>query len=279
MELINLIEEEKLRIYKSEGINMLYNTIKPNNLENGKSIFSLKKAIVNYNKYKRENNLNLNINKFSFSKIDDNLKFNSDEIAFFTAITFLYLENINDPIKDVRKDVNGIDYYPNFGNISSKRYSMFVALVFEKLYNYWDRLGDLLWATYFQNDLGERHVDFYKIIKLINEKYPEYSNLNSFNWLLNFRENNYSEFNKIRKKIVHYTSIEVEFNSKHLDKFENEEGTQQNILSDKNEIQKIMLERRGYYETIKKEIDNTIEGYIQIYKLIDEITTIKKAQV
>lgn len=279
MELINLIEEEKLRIYKSEGINMLYNTFKPNNLENGKSIFSLKKAIVNYNKYKRENNLNLNINKFSFSKIDDNLKFNSDEIAFFTAITFLYLENINDPIKDVKKDVNGINYYPNFKNISSKRYSMFVALVFEKLYNYWDRLGDLLWATYFQNDLEERQVDFYKIIKLINEKYPEYSNLNSFNWLLNFRENNYSEFNKIRKKIVHYTSIEVEFNSKHLDKFENEDGKQQNILSDKNEIQKIMSERRGYYETIKREIDNTIEGYIQIHKLIDEITTIKKNQV
>lgn len=65
----------------------------------------------------------------------------------------------------------------------------------------------------------------------------------------------------------------------HLGKFENDEGKQQNIFSDKNEIEKLMLERRGYYEIIKKEIDNTIEGFIQIHKLIDEITTIRRTQV
>lgn len=278
MELINLIEEEKLRICKSEGINMLHNIFKPNNLKNGKSIFSLKEAITNYNKYQRENNLNLNKHEFNFSKVEDNLRFNSDEIAFFTAITFLYRENINDPIKDVKKDSNNINYYPNLTNIASKRYSMFVALVFEKLYNYWDRLGDLLWATYFQHEMKERSVDFYKIIELIKNNHPQYSNLDSFKWLLNFRDINYKELNEIRKNIVHYTSIEIEFHSKHLGKFENEEGKQQNIYSNKDETEKIMVERRGYYEIIKKEIDNTIQGFIQVHKLIDEITTIKKTE-
>lgn len=200
MELINLIEEEKLRIYKSEDINMLLNDYKPNLLENGKSIFSLSEAIVNYNRYQRENELNLNKFSFNFFKIIENIKFNSDEIAFFTAISFLYRENINDPINDVRTDSNDSKYYPNFQNISSKRYSMYVAIVSEKLYNYWDRLGDLLWATYFQNDLEENKVDFYKIIKLIDEKYKEYSSLESFIWLLKFRDTDYKNFNNLRKK-------------------------------------------------------------------------------
>lgn len=276
MELINLIEEEIHRIYKAEVINMLNNDFKPNVLENGKSIFSLREVIENYKIYLRENELNLNKFSFNFVKIIENIKFNSDEIAFFTAICFLYKESINDPIKDVRTDSNNCKYYPNFQNKSSKRYNMNVAVVFEKLYNYWDRLGDLLWATYFQNDLDEKKVDFYQTIKLIDERYKEYHSLDSFKWLLNFRDTDYHNFNITRKKIVHYTSIHVEFNSRHIGTFENDEGKQQNIFSNKEEIEKIMLERSGYYETIKKEIDNTIEGFIQIHKLIDEITNIKK---
>jgi hypothetical protein len=155
---------------------------------------------------------------------------------------------------------------------------MYVAVAFEKIYNYWDRLGDLLWATYFQDELKERNVDFVRIIDLIKNNHSEYQNFDSFKWLINFKDNDYKKINEIRKNIVHYTSIDVEFKSKHLDLFENEEGKQQNILSDKDQVENLMTERKGYTDILKNEIDNTIEGFIQIHKFIEEITAFKRKQ-
>jgi len=53
----------------------------------------------------------------------------------------------------------------------------------------------------------------------------------------------------------------------------------QNILSDRNEIEKIMNERKRFTDFLKNEINNTIEGFIQIHYLIEEITNLKMNQI
>jgi hypothetical protein len=282
MDLINELQKEIIKIYISEDIKMLVGINNDYLLPNGKQILMWNgDTISNMHIYEREAKVDLNLYKFKFYKNLDNLLFTSDEIAYFTANAFLYKDRINDPIKDERsyfddKRQKWITYYPNFQNLESKRYSMFIAVAYEKIYNYWDRLGDLLWATYFQNDLKEIAVDFSRVVTMIEEKYPSYNSIPSFVWLMNYKNTNYKSLNDIRKNIVHYTSIDIEFKSKHLEKFENNDGKQQSVLSNRDEVQKIMDERRGYLAILKTEINYTIEGFIKVHELIEEITTLKR---
>jgi hypothetical protein len=283
MILIDDIQKEIVNIYNSEGINMLRGIDDSYELKNGKQILVWNTNIVSeIHKYERKEEIELNKYDFSFMKNLDNILFTSDELAYATANAFLYKNTINSPIDDAqtiyhKKRDEWVTFYPNFQNLSSKRYSMFIAYAYEKLYNLWDRLGDLLWASYFQNDLKERAVDFSRIIDLINIKYPEYNNLESFKWLYNIKENDYSKLNEVRRNIVHYSSIYAEFKYKHMDSFENDEGKQQNVLSDKNQIEKIMNERLNHYDFLKSQIDISIDGFIKVHELIEEITTIKNS--
>ncbi|ALM50282.1 hypothetical protein AMR72_16160 [Flavobacterium psychrophilum] len=284
MHIIEEIQDTIKNIYKTENITVLSGMDMEFKLPNGKQVLVWNSEVIsNVYKYQRNKGIDLNSTNFQFQKNLDNLLFNSDEIAYFTANAFLYKDLISNPIDDAQTYYDDarrewITYYPNFVNLASKRYSMFIAVAFEKIYNYWDRLGDLLWATYFQNDLKEVAVDFNRIIDCIKNKYSEYHHLLSYQWLLNFKENQYKALNEIRKNIVHYTSIDIEFKWAHLGQFENNEGESQNILSDKSEIEKVMTERKGYSNILKEHISLSIEGFIQIHQLIEDITVIKLAE-
>ncbi|WP_179020207.1 Cthe_2314 family HEPN domain-containing protein [Winogradskyella forsetii] len=283
MALIDDIQNKIVSIYNSEGINMLRGIDDSYELKNGKQILVWNTNIISeIHKYERKMDINLNPFDFYFMKNLDNILFTSDELAYYTANAFLYKDKINNPIKDSssiydKKRGKWLTYYPNFQNLASKRYSMFIAGAFEKLYNLWDRLGDLLWASYFQDSLKERAVDFSRVIDLIDN--TEYNEIDSFKWLLNFKNSDYKELNDIRKNIVHYSSIDIEHKYKHMDSFENNEGKMQNILSDKNEVEKLMNERFGYYDFLKTQIEVSIEGFIKVHELIEEITNIKLANV
>jgi len=285
MYIIDAIQEAIVEIYKSEQIQVLSGMDAKFILPNEKQVLAWNSEVISgVYKYQRAKNIELNPNNFQFQKNLDNLLFNSDEVAYFTANTFLYKDKISNPLDDEQryydeKEGKWITYYPHFPNLASKRYSMYVAAAFEKIYNYWDRIGDLLWATYFQNDLKEFAVDFNRVIDNISNKYPEYSQLESFQWLLNFKQNDYKNLNEVRKNIVHYSSIDIEFKWKHLGQFVNADGIHQNVLSEKDEILKIITERKEYYNILKKEIDNTIEGFIKVHELIEEITKIKLAEI
>lgn len=285
MDIIEEIQKAIKEIYKSEKIEVLSGMNKEYLLPNGKQLLVWNsKTISDIYLYQRDKGIDLNPNNFQFQKNLDNLLFNSDEVAYFTANAFLYKDKISNPIENAHsyfddKDKKWMKYYPNFPNLASKRYSMYVAAAFEKIYNYWDRLGDLLWATYFQDKLKEKNVDFARVIDLIKINYPEYQNFESYKWLLDFKDEKQKKINDIRRNIVHYTSIDVEFKSKHLGQFENEEGKMQNVLSDKNQIERLMDERIAYADILKNEIINTIEGFIQIHNLIECITTFKKNQI
>lgn len=279
MELINNIEQEIRKLYNEKGIICL-GMNQDYTLPNGKQLLVWNAEIIsNVIQYGRINSLSLNSNDFSFHQVLDNILFISREIGYFTAHCFLYVDKINNIVKDKQtifdsKKQEWIEYYPNYGNLESSRYDMYLNVVFEKLYNFWDKLGDLLWATFFQSDMPERRVDFHKTIDLISTKYPEYKYFKSFIWLENFKDNDYKNFNEIRKDIVHYSSLSIKFKYQHL----GTEAINKSAipLNDKSSAEQFMNERKSYCDLFLKEIHNSIEGYIKTHELIEEILNYRK---
>lgn len=188
---------------------------------------------------------NINPNFNYYQNIDD-LLFNSDEIIYFTAHLFFYKPFINTPLKDAFFTEKGM-VYPIFTNLPGKRYDMFVGICFEKIYNYWDRIGDLI-ASFFPNQF-KGNVYFPITIKELDDKYTKSSN---YIWLRNFVDNEYNQFNKQRINIVHYISKSTQQKWDQLDQvtdYEKSEALTNKILSypeyfkEMNELCKIGFEK------------------------------------
>lgn len=96
----------------------------------------------------------------------------------------LHKPNMNSPLLDAIPN-NGRVSYINRQNPHSKRYCAFFDVAIEKLYNYWDRLGDLL-AVYFHDDFKKEGAEqepvskSYEIVRSAAVALKEYAPDNFF---------------------------------------------------------------------------------------------------
>lgn len=148
-------------------------------------------------------------------------------------------------------------HYPNIQNVESIRYSMFADTTSQKAYNFWDRIGDLL-ASFFPGLLKPFDISFIKVIEAIPKENQHSEN---FIWLKKFKETDYSELNKKRKKIVHYINSDTEFKYKHLER-----------ISDKESMQALQSERENLADFYKKHLSLTIAGFEKTLLFLDEIS-------
>lgn len=137
---------------------------------------------------------------FNYNTCLDDLLFSSDEIIYFTAHLFFYLPYINTPLKDAYASGDKI-IYPVFPNLPGKRYNMYIGICFEKIYNFWDRIGDLI-ASYFPHKF-KGNIYFAKVIKELRK---DYEGNQDFDWLNSFVDKDYKIFNEERINIVHIIS-------------------------------------------------------------------------
>lgn len=193
---------------------------------------------------------------FNFHQSFDDLIFCSDEIMYFLAHMYLYRPYLNNPVKDGFFFGDGM-LYPNYQNLEAKRYSMFSNIVSEKLYNYWDRIGDLI-ATYFPTLIKPDKVFFPKAIEIIP---CEYHNDENYKWLKEFKENSYRKLNQIRKLTVHYTTEDTQFKHRHLS------GS-----GKKEQMEELFNDRYALADTFKVQLDLTLTGFEKTLLLIEKIT-------
>ena len=194
-------------------------------------------------------------NQFNYLKNMDDLVLCSDEIMHFTALTILYRPFINNPIEDAFSTSEGL-IFPNFQNLEAKRYYMYSDVVCEKIYNYWDRIGDLI-ASFFPDLHKPKNIFFNTAIKKVPE---EYRSLSSFNWLQSFSENEYQEINLRRIKVVHYATTDTTSRHDHIFK-----GT------NKKEMKEWVQKRFELADYFKNHINLTIEGFYQTLSFLEEI--------
>ena len=216
---------------------------------NGRQILSWYFNVVRKGRIKFQKGL-------EFDKLFDDLLFCSDEILFFLANMYLYQLFINNPISD-GFIWNGKMLYPNYQNMEAKMYSMFANAVSEKLYNYWDRIGDLI-SFYFPDLIKPEKVFFVTAIDIIPSEYHSSPN---YLWLRKFKDENFIDLNSKRKQTVHYISEDTKFKYNHLSSSTNQE-----------EIERIYFERIALADYYKKHLEFTIEGFEKTILLVEEIT-------
>ena len=193
----------------------------------------------------------------------DDLVFCSDEALYFTAHLYLYRPYINSPIKDRFWHVNRW-VYPNHQNLAAKRYAIFANTICEKVYNYWDRVGDIL-AAYFPDLIEPSRVYFPTIIDKIPSSFHECL---GFAWLKNFREIEYRELNSLRKKVVHYNSVDTALKHEHL-----------KDSSDLEAIEEWVAKRHGLADYYKQQLSYMLDGFVNMLILIEDITAIKLSHI
>jgi hypothetical protein len=243
LEIIELYEKGLINIYDKENLIAL----RDNDYKyKGVSVHE----IFNFS-----NNSNLTIPNFNKIKnFDDIINCNSD-LRHFTALLFFYRPYINNPNyeKIITRDFS---YYSYFQNLPDRRFSQFASICFEKLYNYCDRIGDLL-AYYYPLKFPEvKKIYFPYVIdilkndlELINEKY--------FRDLLSYREITYREIHEHRNEIVHYYQFETNY------KFD----FSLNATNDE-EISKLWEYKNRLPEYFSEQLKLSNELYISSLKLI-----------
>lgn len=248
--LIENIQKGIIAIYKNENLTSLRGLHNEYDLK-GRNILTWHSDVT------RLNEIKYGFGSFYYNNLND-LFFCSDEILYFTAHLYLYRPYMNNPLLDYQI-FYGREIFPNHQNIPAKRYNMFADIVSQKLYNYWDRIGDLI-ETFFPNKIKPNQIYFLTVIDIIP---PEFHNSLNYQWLTQFKKNHYKKLNELRKQIVHYNSTDTQYNSKHLE-----------FSSSRQEMETLHAERESLPEFYKEQIKFTIEGFEKTLLLLEEINLV-----
>ena len=199
----------------------------------------------------------------SFSKfhpmknICDLINCNND-LKTFTAYLFYYKPFINNPTEESYFS-EGEYHAPYFQNAADYYYSTFVSSCYEKLYNFWDRIGDAL-AYYFNVDIKENEVNFGNVIDRLHKRKDVFEN-EYFRKLLDFRSLEFAEFNSKRRDIVHYYQYQTEFFFEHSAN-----------ISDKGKIESMWTLKNQMAQYFSQHLRSSCEGYYNTYRLINMLS-------
>lgn len=186
--------------------------------------------------------------------IDDIFRSSQEIKSLFGEVLLLnpYLTNYtSNPVP-----FNGTIIYTYFPTFIDQRFFQLTGLLFESLYNYWDKIGDIL-AVYFTPNLPPTKIYFLTVIGAIPEKF--YSSDN-YKWLKDFGNKEYFEVNNKRKSVVHYKHLESNFHEEYSKYF-----------NKKAELEKLYKEKIELSIFLDDQVRKTIKGFEVAFKLIDEI--------
>ena len=180
--------------------------------------------------------------------------FISRDIKYYTALTHFFRPYINDV------SFNGAYQQTQ----EDRRYMMFVSICFQSIYNFWDRIGDLL-AYFFNTGLPEKSIYLSRVIQGFPTAYKSSDN---YLWLKETFEAKIGHFLGQRHEIVHAYQIECEYYWKTIEADGN-----------RTELKKIQKEREFFPEKFKEQIELTKTGFIRTVRLIEELPIYNPADI
>ena len=257
-------EEQIFDVFKKENLKSLADDLGWYLTIQGAAINSFKdRYFRNFNreivdKDIEENNVFINEDKVESEneklwKLYSDIEYCNSDLKLFIANLYLLRPTINNPT--LEKTNSRPVYRQNF---SDWNYSALVSCCYEKLYNYWDRIGDVL-ALYLrlEKEINGK-IYFPVVIDKLKEEYKN-SNNENLNFLINFRENEFKEFNKRRVDVVHYNQFETTYKYDFI-KFKHDEDEIKDLWKRKNEMP----------EYFKNHLELTIKGYAHCFEFIKE---------
>lgn len=180
----------------------------------------------------------------------------TQDIKYFTGQLFIHLPYVNDPVADIGPSAHGypISYY--YQNLYDRRYCMFVSCCYEKAYNYWDRIGDLI-HSFFPTLLPIRGVDFTRIIDKVDASGETDTD---FIALKDIKESEYKRLNEYRKDVVHYYQYESSYRYEHNSNCTNLER-----------IHGLWNQKESFPEYFKKHLRIACEGYVHAHRFLTKV--------
>lgn len=183
--------------------------------------------------------------KFFDYKMAYEMDFISADMKYITGMLFLLRPDINNP-------------YPSgqyFQTVEDRRYLMHTTFGLQSTYNFWDRIGDLLWFL-FPSTLAERDVYFDRVIYSIETSYKTSKHYIS---LLELYQNQVKPVLQARKEAVHYFQPECKHYWGHV------EDSSQEISEERYK------EKFGYADLMFNQLSIAGKAFELAVRLIDEL--------
>lgn len=206
---------------------------------NDKNLTSLYHQITD-----KKNKIKINFNSVDF--IFD-ISFISKDIKYLTGMLYFLRPHINVASKE-----DGT----YFQNTFDKRYLMFASLINQCLYNFWDRIGDLLYA-YFETGIKEDSV---YLSKVLNNFPKEYKSNKNYILLTEIYKSNVKELLSQRQQVVHYKQLET---MQFLETLKNRDNKEQSELLEREKI--------GYPDYYKEQSEIAMRGFRVVLDLINDL--------
>lgn len=244
-EILDSIREETLQVYAKENLTCL-----SDNEFNykGLNIMDVPNSQINVENWN------------SFKNLRDIINCNQD-LMYFTGSLFLYRPYVNNPMNEVDTQSMPFPIFHYSQNIYDHRYCGYVSTCFEKAYNYWDRIGDLLYSFYPSLIANVRSVDF---VRIIDKVYEIGERDDDFLWLYNFKQNEFSVLNRFRKDVVHYYQYETSYYFEHVTN-----------ATKPDEIKRIWEEKKQLPEYFKNHLNLSCEGCVKVYSYLKKVTDLR----
>jgi hypothetical protein len=182
---------------------------------------------------------------YSDFKIYDELLFISRDIKYYTDLLYFFRPYITDSSDGTY-----------FQTLEDRRYMMFASINFQSIYNFWDRIGDLL-NLYFDTGLPENSVYYSRVL---NNFPVEYKSSDNFKWLNDQFNNEVKQFLGTRDNIVHSYQLECEYYWKII------EHTGDNV-----KVMEVQKDKESFPEKFNRQIELTKEAFSRTLYLISEL--------
>ncbi|MCB9326399.1 MAG: hypothetical protein H6571_21860 [Lewinellaceae bacterium] len=189
-----------------------------------------------------------------FNTFDDLTRVTQD-IRFLIGQLIMYKPYITNYLSG-KTYWKGQTFFRYFPSIFDKRFFMTSGLIIGLLYNYWDKIGDLLDNCFGVITAG-KNVYFGTVIKKLPNQYHASTN---YIWLKGFKDNEFQDLLNKRNEIIHYSALESRY-------FEQYKGH----FKDEGEIQKLQEEKEGIVSYLINHNQMMFTGFERAIKLIDEI--------
>ena len=183
---------------------------------------------------------------FSDFKMAYEMDFITADMKYITGILFLLRPYINNPMDDMGQ------YDQTIGD---RRYLMHTTFGLQAAYNFWDRLGDLLWY-FFPSTLAERDVYFDRIISSIQ---TPYDTCEQFRSLVKLYQNQVKPVLQVRREAVHYFQPECKHYWGHV-----EDSSQEAVKARYNE-------KFDYADLMLNQLNIAGKAFELTVKLIDQL--------
>ncbi len=184
---------------------------------------------------------------YSDFKLLHEMDFITQDLKYIIGTLFLLRPYINNPAAENNT------YSQTVGD---RRYLMHVTFGLQAIYNFWDRIGDLLWH-YFSTNLAERDVYFNRVIERIPEPYNKTS---SYLDLKSIYDTDLKSVMRDRIETVHYFQPESRHYWGHVENYH-----------EKDKIKEMFEEKFGYADLMKKNLALAIKGFELMLNLIDQL--------